>query len=38
VNFDDVQISFKLTRTNVPLFIPATSKKDSRSQDGSATA
>jgi alkanesulfonate monooxygenase SsuD/methylene tetrahydromethanopterin reductase-like flavin-dependent oxidoreductase (luciferase family) len=27
VNFDDVQISFKPTRTDVPLFIPATSKK-----------
>jgi alkanesulfonate monooxygenase SsuD/methylene tetrahydromethanopterin reductase-like flavin-dependent oxidoreductase (luciferase family) len=26
VNFDDVQISFTPTRTNVPLFIPATSK------------
>ncbi len=27
VNFDDVRISFTPTRTSVPLFIPATSKK-----------
>src|SRR5581483_1408057 len=27
VNFDDVQISFRPTRSSVPLFIPATSKK-----------
>lgn len=27
VNFDDVRISFKPTRPQVPLFIPATSKK-----------